>query len=744
MSRALELAKRMLTEGQVASLQLEMKALSPQEQNLVFQASKTLEGMGASSWQELEMIARALDEGGYLDNPEVGRFQFVKAAKMFIKHQEDIKTGKLFNVPMPGADSISESNVCIADVSSLRECTIKQLFSSKGKPAEGRVLWVDQVEESFKTSAVQLCVQDKKGLVINLSLYNFVPPDNLIADVQKLFRVGTRLGIKHPYLKLSNSGKLTLRVDNPCNVIITNPTSNTNEEVTELKAQGNARVGAKDYTGASELYTLALEAAAVLQEALHSNRAFSRLSLTVSSSADAPNGADGPDYVGALADCEQVLKRNPTHAKALQRKEQAVQGLQHGGFEPSVPPDSVEKSSASKGAVAPPPPPPSESVEAPVAHHTVASSTRTSASASVEGLKARGNACVAQKDFAQSIQYYTQALDILQSLLEALYSNRALVRLHLGDYDGVLRDCEAVLALNPTHAKTLTYKDKAQQGLELCKQQREGKFAFHTLSFDPALQEGVQNYYGPIEVRKVPQKGRGLVVTRDVPRGTLLLVEKALATRDDPGDDFILAANFSTRKVNPGSQHFLVSNSVMQAHSDRQFNTILSFLAYDKINSSTTQPAMPSIEWFRCGSFPEEVCVPPLSAERITGVVSVNAFQYTRMKRPPTQAEKDEMAVTLAPNVDRDTFLSGYYNRMGQLAMENSRGVQSKSRSSHGTALWGVVSFMNHDARPSVTKEVFGKLMVVHALRDMCAGEELTIMYSDDAETLRSHWGIAQ
>lgn len=41
--------------------------------------------------------------------------------------------------------------------------------------------------------------------------------------------VGCALIIKSPYLKLSNSGSIALRVDNPCNIEILHPSLSTRE-----------------------------------------------------------------------------------------------------------------------------------------------------------------------------------------------------------------------------------------------------------------------------------------------------------------------------------------------------------------------------------------------------------------------------------------------------------------------------------------------------------------------------------
>jgi len=77
-----------------------------------------------------------------------------------------------------------------------------------------------------------------------------------------------------------------------------------------LKAAGNAHFKAKNFQSARRSYTAALAALEDVQKALLANRAASRLTL---------GGFDA-----AVADCDTVLAMDPTHAKALARKETAM------------------------------------------------------------------------------------------------------------------------------------------------------------------------------------------------------------------------------------------------------------------------------------------------------------------------------------------------------------------------------------------------------------------------------------
>ena len=60
---------------------------------------------------------------------------------------------------------------------------------------------------------------------------------------QAHFPEGTRLAVKEPYLKLSNAGTLTVRVDDPSNVVVLDRPGDGDEALVDpeaLKARGNA------------------------------------------------------------------------------------------------------------------------------------------------------------------------------------------------------------------------------------------------------------------------------------------------------------------------------------------------------------------------------------------------------------------------------------------------------------------------------------------------------------------------
>lgn len=79
-------------------------------------------------------------------------------------------------------------------------------------------------------------------------------------------------------------------------------------------------------------------------------------------------------------------------------------------------------------------------------------------------LKQKGNDCIKQKDYAQAIEFYTDALGADPSS-HAVYSNRSLAYSNVGDYEKALQDATKCLDLAPTFARGHLRKAVALCGL---------------------------------------------------------------------------------------------------------------------------------------------------------------------------------------------------------------------------------------------------------------------------------------
>lgn len=129
--------------------------------------------------------------------------------------------------------------------------------------------------------AVNTVGEDGEGVCVTVSLYNVVGPKRPSSDrLLKMYPVGTQLLIKDPYLKVSNSGMLAIRLDHPANLIVLSadgevPRPPPEQEAERLKAEGNQCFAEGAWADAVGLYdkALVLKPPAELSVVLRSNKA---------------------------------------------------------------------------------------------------------------------------------------------------------------------------------------------------------------------------------------------------------------------------------------------------------------------------------------------------------------------------------------------------------------------------------------------------------------------------------------
>jgi len=660
-----------------------------------------------------EAAAETLDKGGFLEPyfQVRGNFLFTRNHTLEQK-KKSADTGHAVMM-QPGIDNVSADNICHEDVSVLTDCSIQDLLDHhKGKPARGKILWVESTEPMFAMACLMALVKDSKGTFINLSLYNTGDLEANEADMEKEWPVGLRIGIKSPYLKLANNGNLALRVDNPTNCVFVRPpakrisaaasTSASSASAHELKSKGNISFKKQAFVNAAEEYREGIASAKLLIASLYSNRAICLLKTS--------------DNAGAERDCQEVLKMFPEHAKALHHLQAARKALQATAAEG----DDNGKSEKSATATV------FDLLASRTPEDILASA---SADCTAEELKKRGNDSFQAKKYTDAIVLYSDGIEAAKVLLCALRTNHAMASLKMYDYAEAERYCREVLTTDAEHTKALHLLGTATQGLEGRKKQQEGLYDFLSFPMKASMQSREENYYGPIEVRSAGVKGRGVFLTRDVRPGELLLAEKALAYKPLNKDEITTAWDPSTNTINDGSQHYLVSALVKQLSHDSDVNAQLSYLAYEQTSSNAVLPSMGT---FRNNSFEK---VPILSANRVKGIVNINAFSFEDGAVNMTMEEREELqrayfGINTAVGII-DDFARTHHRR--QKEELKRRKTTNLGMMKDGTALWAVGSLMNTSTHTSklVVRIFFGSMLFVNAPRPMFKGEEVLIDYGD-------------
>ncbi|CAG7864727.1 unnamed protein product [Brassica rapa] len=351
----------------------------------------------------------------------------------------------------------------------------------------------------------------------------------------------------------------------------------------------------------------------------------------------------------------------------------------------------------------------------------------------LQSLRSKATELLLREEWEESIQLYTKFIDLsriqitnlagsdpdsihkLKKSLCLALCNRAEARARLHHSSEAMRDCEQALEIENTHFKTLLCKGKVLLGLSKYSSALE---CFKTAQLDPQASESVTVYMekckklefqaktgafdlsdwilsgfrgiapelaefiGSVEIKKSEASGRGLFATKNIVVGTLILVTKGVATERG-----ILGSEESGEKAQMVMwKNFVeeVTKSVRRCDRTRRLVSSLS------TGEEEEKLEIPDISLFR----PEEAsetCGEDLDMEKLLSILDVNSLV--------------EDAV--------------------------SAKVLGKNKEYYGVGLWTLASFMNHSCLPNARRVHVGDYAVVHASRDIKAGEEITFAYFD-------------
>ncbi|KAL0695365.1 hypothetical protein Bca4012_062545 [Brassica carinata] len=355
----------------------------------------------------------------------------------------------------------------------------------------------------------------------------------------------------------------------------------------------------------------------------------------------------------------------------------------------------------------------------------------------LQSLRSKATELLLREQWEESIQLYTRIIDLSRSQITKLAKsdpdtvpklrkslclalcNRAEARARLHDSSEAMRDCDQALEIESTHFKTLLCKGKVLLGLSRYSSALE---CFKTALLDPQASESVTVYMerckklefqaktgafdlsdwilsgfrgkipelaefiGSIEIKKSEVSGRGLFATKNIVTGTLILVTKGVATERG-----ILGSEECVDKAQMVMwKNFVeeVTKSVRRCDRTRKLVSSLS------TGEEEEKLEIPDISLFR----PEEASetYDDLDMEKLLSILDVNSLV--------------EDAV--------------------------SANVMGKNKEYYGVGLWTLASFINHSCVPNARRLHVGDYAIVHASRDIKAGEEITFAYYDVLSSL--------
>ncbi|WWD17730.1 hypothetical protein CI109_102171 [Kwoniella shandongensis] len=382
--------------------------------------------------------------------------------------------------------------------------------------------------------------------------------------------------------------------------------------------------------------------------------------------------------------------------------------------------------------------------------------------------KAAGNMAMGRREYmAQliAIRHYTLALgdpevtaDPYKALLIGL--NRAQAYLDIQQFGSAYRECHYARTLVEDGGKTGTPIEitqdqkkklywrmmKAAYGLRLCDEAQailtskcsglaiselpdyvlkivtqktgalHGRYDWTKLweetRLTPSPNLDVADYTGPIEVRIIPGRGRGLVLTQNVQTGQVLLASKAVITGhlSEAPNTALVGLDFGSNISTDTTQVLALDKAIHRLLDDPSFMQCLNGLHTGRRDDpASVQNEFPIAisEEQRLADILQDR-LPEIDINKIAGVLDANSFGVSPLSR---RASDTGMAET-------------------------------------ATMLFGLPSLANHSCLPNVMVVHWGDMIVYRALYDIPSDTELLVSYFSGEEayiersTLAERWGF--
>ncbi|KAH9912040.1 hypothetical protein B0H21DRAFT_774158, partial [Amylocystis lapponica] len=359
--------------------------------------------------------------------------------------------------------------------------------------------------------------------------------------------------------------------------------------------------------------------------------------------------------------------------------------------------------------------------------------------ATTEGWKARGNAFFKAAQWLPAALAYSYGIALDKDAI-VLYLNRSEAYLRLKFYSGALADVQRVLSApgisDAFRGKALAREGKAEYArgnyqdaerkfnawsqshpddkeipawIIRCQQRtresRTGEYdwarLFKLSLTDPHLDD-VADYQGPIEVRQVQGRGggRGVVATRDIKVGELLLVSKPFVSiyeQDLRAGGHTVAINLLTSRTESRTQSATVSHAIQKIYGNPELHALV-FNLY----AGPDYPPPPL-------SYPPIIPRAPIPVDLLSPNVDIDVAQleviYSKNNFAPFSFRPETFSIT--------------------------GGVQSTIDKA-GPAMYLLPSLFNHACAGNAIWYCIGDIMLIRATEAISAGDEITMPHVTD------------
>ncbi|CAM0146722.1 unnamed protein product [Urochloa decumbens] len=352
----------------------------------------------------------------------------------------------------------------------------------------------------------------------------------------------------------------------------------------------------------------------------------------------------------------------------------------------------------------------------------------------LQELRSRATQLLLKEDWRKYIAVCTRIVDGTcgdRRVLCSALAHRADARARLGDAAGALADCDAALAADPAHPAALLSKgailrglgrygpaadcfraaalaagggggvDEARELVEQCRrleaQARSGAVDLSewVLAGFAGKCPDLAEYVGPVEVRRSARGGRGVFAVKNVEAGATLMIAKAVAVgrgvlqdTADGGEKMVVWKDFVDKVLDAAEKCPRTAALIhtLSTGEEQRDDLVIPEMALFRQEAGDLNLSDGNSEVREKGT--QEV----LDVDRILKVLDVNCLT------------EDAPAADVLGN-------NGVINC--------------------GVGLWILPSFINHSCHPNARRTHVRDHAIVHASRDIKAGEEITFPYFD-------------
>lgn len=326
-----------------------------------------------------------------------------------------------------------------------------------------------------------------------------------------------------------------------------------------------------------------------------------------------------------------------------------------------------------------------------------------------EDLELEGQVLFKKCDFATSRIAFEAALSAYPPSQRTAAQDRILETLQ------AVRSAQKASALGPTHENVWGYYFDSQ--------------SYATPRFD------IQDWFGPVAIQNIPGAGRGLVLTRDVEEGELLLCCKAAASSyaAEAGCRGIYLLRYSVETgVTSTTTQVLAATKSIHAMIDRPSELTLPIMGL------TAGPGVEYSKWVA-----EEYPAPPersytdaqTPADQVEALVAACQSQLSMNSDQQQRWRKTVLEGAARPSID-SSYVDGVlrFNAFGPAAnpggkTSSTNEATQDSELTRSTMVHPLPAILNHACLPNVSSVFFGDIVTTRALHPLKKGTEIMHQY---------------